>query len=105
MEEILESCDVYHLLPQHPLSLSGGEVRRLAIAAAIARNPILLLLDEPSVGMDGERLRRFLGLLHRFQSAGGAVLIASNDSELLATPFTQRLYLQKAELSNAATYH
>ncbi len=71
-------------LAASPFRLSGGEVRRLALAAQLAARRPILLLDEPGAGLDGPGLRMLGHAVRAFAGAGGAVLIASHDEELLA---------------------
>ena len=67
-----------------PFRLAAGEARRLALALALlARRPILLL-DEPGVGLDVAGRHQLKRLVHGFAAAGGAVVIASHDRELIA---------------------
>lgn len=68
---------------RHPQSLSGGERRRLAIAAALAREPRVLLLDEPSFGQDAHSWHDLLDRLRDFLDAGGAIILASHDQLLV----------------------
>lgn len=68
---------------RHPQSLSGGERRRLAIATALARNPRILLLDEPSFGQDAHSWHDLLDRLRDFLDAGGAIVLASHDQLLV----------------------
>ena len=68
-------------LDRSPFALSGGEKRRLALAAAIAHEPQLLLFDEPEAGLDA-RGRRLVGALLRDHAGrGGAALVATHDVE------------------------
>ena len=80
---LTELLDLGHVLTRHPLALSEGESRRLAIAAALAAQPQVLILDEPSVGFDGYHLDCLLDALERYVAAGGALVVASNDPDLL----------------------
>jgi energy-coupling factor transport system ATP-binding protein len=64
---------------RHPRSLSMGQKRRLTIAAALSRQPKLLLLDEPSVGQDDLHLSRIICRLDRFLEQGGTLLTATHD--------------------------
>lgn len=80
---LLEQLDLSHLRHRHPLSLSEGEKRRLAIAAALAAWPRMLVLDEPSVGFDGYHLDQLVEVLSGYVAEGGALLIASNDPDML----------------------
>lgn len=83
-EELLERAGLTHLAGAHPSRLSGGEQRRLAIVAALAQQPALLVLDEPTVGLDAHRRREVLELLAEAAERGCAVLVASHDPELIA---------------------
>jgi energy-coupling factor transport system ATP-binding protein len=72
------------LRDRSPFRLAAGEARRLALALALlARHP-LLLLDEPGVGLDAVGHVELEQLIAAFVRAGGAVMIASHDPELLA---------------------
>ena len=82
--ELLERAGLAHLAGAHPHRLSGGEQRRLATAAALAQCPDLLVLDEPTVGLDARRRREVLALLTEAAADGCAVLVATHDPELIA---------------------
>jgi energy-coupling factor transport system permease/ATP-binding protein len=83
-EELLARADLTGLAEAHPHRLSGGEQRRVAIAAALAQSPALLVLDEPTVGLDARRRRAVLALLADATARGCAVLVATHDPELIA---------------------
>ena len=68
---------------RHPQSLSGGERRRLALAAAIARNPRILLLDEPSFGQDAHSWHDLVDRLRDFLAGRGAIVFATHDTALV----------------------
>lgn len=70
---------------RHPQSLSGGERRRLALAAAMSRHPKVLLLDEPSFGQDADSWHDLVDRLRDFLGGGGAIVLATHDTALVDT--------------------
>ena len=82
-ETIAQRLDVTHLLDASPGRLSDGERRRLAMVVTIAAAPDLLLLDEPSGGLDDARVAALCDLLGDRELLGtSAVLIATHDARL-----------------------
>jgi energy-coupling factor transporter ATP-binding protein EcfA2 len=79
--ELADSLGLTAFLDRHPSTLSGGEQQRLAIACGLAQRPRVLLLDEPSVGLDAAGLAQVLDALDAARR-GIAVLVASHDPEL-----------------------
>ena len=79
---LLDRFHIAHLAAAWPHMLSGGEQQRVAIARALAREPSLLLLDEPFSGLDGH-LRGAVrdALLADLRAAGTSVLIVTHDPE------------------------
>lgn len=77
----LDIADAY--LERHPLSLSGGEMQRLAIASAIAANRKILIFDEPTSGLDGAHMREVAQLLNTLAQRGHTILVISHDYELV----------------------
>ncbi len=65
---------------RHPHSLSSGQQRRLTVAAALAREPQVLLLDEPTVGQDDANLTILLQRLAAYVQDGGTLITATHDS-------------------------
>ncbi len=83
MAELLCRLRLEGLEQRHPQSLSGGQKQRLAIAAALMKDPALLILDEPTSGLDGAGLRGLAGLLRQRAAEGAAVLVITHDLELI----------------------
>ncbi|MZP30980.1 ATP-binding cassette domain-containing protein [Heliobacterium undosum] len=84
VERLLQELRLEAYRGVHPRDLSGGERQRVAIAAVLATDPELLLLDEPTRGMD-ERLKDELGeLLRRRIDGGASVILVSHDVEFVA---------------------
>jgi energy-coupling factor transporter ATP-binding protein EcfA2 len=70
--------------PRPPFHLSGGEMRRVALAGALAQRRPILLLDEPTLGLDAEGLTRLGGILRRLQERGVACWLASHAADFVA---------------------
>jgi ABC-2 type transport system ATP-binding protein len=59
-------------------TLSGGQKQRLSVACALAGNPDLLFLDEPTTGLDPQSRRQLWDVLERFRSSGGTILLTTH---------------------------
>ena len=81
---LLEKVGVAHLRDAYPNELSGGELRRLAIARALVMRPGVLLADEPTGDLDDENTRAILGLLRSSADEGMAVLLVTHEKEAAA---------------------
>ncbi len=91
----IQALGLTGLEDRHPHSLSSGQKRRVTIAAALARQPKLLLLDEPTVGQDDANLEIMLRRLGEFVQDGGAVLTATHDVRAARFLGQQVLLLKK----------
>jgi energy-coupling factor transport system ATP-binding protein len=83
-EATLAALGLEHAIDRHPRDLSGGERERAALAAVLVGGPRVLLLDEPTRGMDAARKRALVAILHRLCDDGVAILLATHDVELVA---------------------
>ena len=72
-----------HLRGEHPYTLSRGQRQRLALASTWVLRPPILLVDEPSTGLDHRESADLMGLLEEFRAGGGTVLIITHDLELV----------------------
>ncbi len=81
----------------HPRALSGGQRQRVAIAAVAVGSARVLLLDEPTRGMDYTSRKALERAIQTHTSNGGAVLIATHDMELVARAAHQVLHLEKGK--------
>ncbi len=95
---LLAELDLTDLATRHPRDLSAGEQERVALAAILAGAPPVLLLDEPTRGMDYVRKARLGSVLRRQQEQGAAVLMATHDVELVATLATRVVLLGDGEI-------
>lgn len=81
---VIEAMALSPLLGRHPFDLSGGEQQRAAIAKLLLANPDVLLLDEPTKGMDAAFKAAFGSLLQSLCAQGTAVVLVSHDIEFCA---------------------
>jgi len=81
---IAKLCRLENLLDSHPYDLSGGEQQRTALAKVLLLQPKILLLDEPTKGLDAEYKQIFAAILRKLTDAGAAVVIVSHDIEFCA---------------------
>lgn len=77
-----------------PLSFSGGEKRRIAIAGVLAAGPKYLILDEPVAGLDPMGRTEFLKLLDSLNKKGTAIIMISHNTDALAE-YAQRILLMR----------
>lgn len=82
--QVCQVCQITHLLNRHPYDLSGGEQQRAALAKVLLTNPKLLLLDEPTKGMDCFFKQIFAEILCKLKEQGITVLLVSHDVEFCA---------------------
>ena len=84
VEEAVALCRLEDLLDRHPLDLSSGEQQRLALAKALLLNPSVLLLDEPTKGLDALFKAKLGVLLRQLAQRGLTVVAVSHDVEFCA---------------------
>jgi cell division transport system ATP-binding protein len=76
----------------YPVTLSGGEQQRLAIARAIVNRPAILIADEPTANLDRETARRIMDVFRDFNRVGVTTLVATHDEDLMAQ-YAQRVFV------------
>ena len=82
--EIVRLCGLDGLLDRHPYDLSGGERQRVALAKVLLSDPDVLLLDEPTRGLDASFRRVLASILGELKSRGKSILAVSHDTEFCA---------------------
>ena len=84
IREIAELCQISHLMDNHPYDLSGGEQQRTALAKVLLTEPRLLLLDEPTKGLDNFFKIRLAEMLCKLKERGITIVMVSHDVEFCA---------------------
>lgn len=83
-EEVLGRLRLDHLAAANPFTLSGGQKRRLSVAAALVQEPAVLFLDEPTFGQDRQTFTELVTLLRSLREGGTTVVSISHDELYLA---------------------
>lgn len=84
IEHAIEMADIESLLDKHPFDLSGGEQQRAALAKVLLTEPKILLLDEPTKGIDAFFKRQLASVLDDLKRDGVAIVMVSHDIEFCA---------------------
>lgn len=87
-EELLKLVGIAHLTDAKPATLSGGELRRLAVARAMIRKPQVILADEPTSNLDEENTSTVISLLRNAADQGAAVLLVTHELDTLQSADT-----------------
>jgi cobalt/nickel transport system ATP-binding protein len=82
-EEALALLQVAHLRERPPYRLSGGEKKRVALASVIAQHPEVLLLDEPTAGLDPHSQGNLIDFLMRWAAEGKSIVFSTQDLDLV----------------------
>ena len=82
--QIAAICEIESLLDSHPYDLSGGEQQRAALAKVLLTEPKLLLLDEPTKGIDSFFKEKLAGILCKLKKQGITIVMVSHDVEFCA---------------------
>ena len=85
IEQVVEDTEIGHLLHMHPYDLSGGEQQRAALAKVLLLEPEILLLDEPTKGLDGFYKSKLAGIFKILQEKGITILMVLHDIEFCAS--------------------
>lgn len=92
------------LMEKSPFELSGGQKRRVAIAGVIAMDPKVLILDEPTAGLDPKGRDRILGRIKEYhQTKKNTILLVSHSMEDVAKYATKVLVMNKAKIFTYGT--
>ncbi len=82
IRNVTERLQLQSLLDKELIKLSNGETKRLRLAAALIKNPLILLLDNPLTGLDSATRKEFDGLLADIASSGVTIVMATSPDEI-----------------------
>ena len=89
INELFIYLNIQHLQDRPPYHLSGGEQKKVALAAILALNPDVLMIDEPLNGLDNKTRQWFKEFLMDFIKANKTILISTHEQELLSLPHSR----------------
>lgn len=92
ISESLEMVGMSGFEDKTPHHLSGGQQKRVAIAGIIAMKPEIMILDEPTAGLDPEGVDKVLNILNKLNSKGISIVISSHDIEMV-NQFANKIYV------------
>lgn len=96
VREVLELVGLYGAVSSYPDRLSGGELRRIAIARALIQKPRILIADEPTSNLDTANAIKVMELFRKINEEGTALLISTHDERFL--PYSKSIY--RMEMGN-----
>lgn len=86
-----------------PFDLSGGEKRRVAIAGVLATKPDILVLDEPTAGLDPRGTKELLNLVKKLNELGTTIILVTHDINIVFEYATDVVVMDKGEIVKIAT--
>lgn len=101
----LEAVDMANTAHKRFTDLSGGQQQRVFIAKALASNPSILVLDEPTTGIDEQSQKEFYSILRRMQAKGIAIVMVSHDIDAVLRLVTRVVCLNRTLLYDGVPEH
>ena len=95
---LLARLGIAHLMDRHPHDLSVGEKQRLALAAVLVTDPEVIILDEPTRGLDYQQKEELTRILRELKQRRKAILMATHDVELVAAATDRAALMAEGEL-------
>ena len=84
IQKVAATCEITEFLDSHPYDLSGGEQQRAALAKVLLTEPKVLLLDEPTKGIDSFFKLKFAEIMEKLKAQGVTIIMVSHDVEFCA---------------------
>lgn len=96
--DMLKWLDLEHVQQQHPFELSMGQKRRLSVATALSTNADIILLDEPTFGLDSHNTFKLIELFNERVQQGQTIFMISHDPHIIERYPTRRLEIIDGQL-------
>ncbi|KKM08928.1 macrolide ABC transporter ATP-binding protein [Clostridiales bacterium PH28_bin88] len=103
VKEVLAEVGLSDLADRFPSQMSGGQQQRVAVARAIAKNPEILLCDEPTGALDSETGRQVLALLRKFNRERNKTVIVITHNASIAEMADRVFYMRDGRLARIRT--
>jgi ABC-type Mn2+/Zn2+ transport system ATPase subunit len=100
--ELLDRLGIGHLSRRHIRNLSGGQQQRTFIARALIRRPEMLLMDEPTIGVDVKTRHDILHLLHELNHDGIAIVLTTHDLNAVAAHLPSLICLNRRVVASGS---
>jgi ATPase components of various ABC-type transport systems, contain duplicated ATPase len=97
--EVVTNFELSDLLQKHPMALSGGQKQRVAIAAAVMSGKEIIILDEPTSGMDLYHMQQVVEMIKKLQTKGIFVIIISHDYEFINAVCQNIIQIEKGQIT------
>lgn len=91
VDDLLARLRLSALAEANPYTLSGGEKRRLTVAAALATRPRVLMLDEPTFGQDAATWAELVAIIAGLRDQGAAIIVVSHDEDVMRALHARRI--------------
>ncbi|MFA5394867.1 MAG: energy-coupling factor ABC transporter ATP-binding protein [Methanomicrobiales archaeon] len=103
ISEVLERVGLSGRLTQFPRAMSRGERQRLAIACVVAMKPDIIILDEPTTGLDPGEANRIMHILKALSEAGHTVIMVSHDMSIVARHAQRIIHMDTGTITSDKT--
>jgi energy-coupling factor transport system ATP-binding protein len=99
-ETLLKQIDLSVKIDSHPTNLSIGEQRRVSIISQLINPPKILIVDEPTTGLDSENVEKLMEILIKFNKAGNTVIMISHDLDVIARVANKIVIIQDGSVKS-----
>jgi energy-coupling factor transport system ATP-binding protein len=103
IQEVLALVGLGGRASQFPRAMSRGERQRLAIACVVAMRPEVIILDEPTTGLDPAEAERIMGIIRSLSEAGHTVLMVSHDMSMVRRHAQRIIHMEQGRITSDKT--